>query len=555
MDRSGNSIAAQADDVQMAVTAGSISDGTLGYIPGEPLALVAEAATLRRITATKASGWLLTDRVTNGSVQLLTTDDWPQDAPVTLQVDTASGTHQLHAEPVSRRFEIASAKVDAPRGPIRITLDGPPTVRRLQLALRDAEGELLDRSAHWSSPDGQTTMRLPIDPDVEGPLTISISDPQSSEPPSQRDVALPADGRAISELVTPESLARGAMLPITLQIDPGAEAGLSVHADDVPLLRVTLSDADGDGTITAHINTHAMITAAADDSGLVVEATGGDTAHTERLGGIDSMHELRISGVGTSREAQTVLFEPDPELILERAPAEDAAPFSEAVTMVTGERLRLRIDSPALEGIRRLHTATVGDQVAAPLPAVYSARVHAHTRAGVTELEVLPSWTDEGVHAVLDMPPSATSINVSLPSVTQAIDVIDPAILQADPVVVNLAPMTSVEVHTATQTHRTQVAVDGSVVVPDVEAPERLSVPGTEIDLEVDTADTPSTDRASIPQLDALMRAVRAQFVGDTPSTLSMAMPPMQLLRYAVAAMTVVAVIWVGQRLRRQRNA
>ena len=555
MDRSGNSIAAQKDDVRMAVTAGSTSDETLRYIPGEPLALVADAVALRRITATKATGWLLADRVANGSVQLLATDDWPRDAPVTLQVDTASRTHQIQAEPVSPRFEIGSAQVDGPRGPIRVEIEGPPTVRRLQVSLRDAEGELIDRAAHWSSPDGRTTMRLPIATEAEGPLTVTVTDPQSVEPPSETVVALPADGRAISEIVTPESLERGAMLPITLHIDPGAEAGIKVHADDTPLLRVTLTDEDDDGTISAHLNTHAMITDTADDSGLLVEATGGDVAQTERLQGIDSLQELRITGVDTSREAETVLFEPDPELILERAPAEGAAPFSETDMMVTGERLRLRIDSPALAGLRHLHTATVGDQVMASLPPVHTPRVHAHTRTGVTELEVMPRWSDDGATAVIDIPPSATSINASLPSVTQSIDVTDPAILQVDPVVVNLAPMTTVEVHTATQTHRTQVAADGSVVVSDAAAPERISVPGTEVDLVVATADTPSTDRASVPQPDALMKALQTRLIGNIPSTLSMATPPMQLLRYAVAALTVVAVIWAGHRLRRQRNA
>jgi hypothetical protein len=184
IDRSGNRASPVRRPVRLAATVGSSSDESVSYIPGEPLAIVADGPKIRRVSVTTDTGWPLAERSISGPVVILQTVRWPDDVPVTLQIETADGRTRLQAVPVALAFSIQEAQVDAPGGPITALIEGPPTVRQLQVDVLDAAGWPLQQTKRWSSPSGRTPLSIPVGAS-DGPITLSVTDPTTDSPPGR----------------------------------------------------------------------------------------------------------------------------------------------------------------------------------------------------------------------------------------------------------------------------------------------------------------------------------------------------------------------------------
>jgi|GEM_PF-3280512 len=549
IDRSGNRLRPVRRPVQIATTIGWASDETVGYVPGEPLAIITGSGELRRITATTETGWPLADSIIDGPGTILQTDRWPTDAPVTLAVETTDGHTELEADPVSPALSITESHAESPRGPIFAVIEGPPAVRPIQVELLAASGRTLHQSTRWSAPGGRTVLSLPIDDPTEGPITLTVADPQQADSRVETVVDLPADGRAIRSITLPDTLTRGALLPVEVRVDDGATVGVMVQATDAPLARLTLTDTDADGVVSAQINTHALQADAPGMSESIVETGDADTIQVERLGVAAAPPSLEVRAIGTQKARRTSLVAPAPTLVVERAPAQADTPFSETTTVVAGERLRLRVEDPGLDGLRRAHGGAPPD---ASLPPAYSPRVRVRPGQEVSDLPVRPRWGEESLMMSIEVPLSASTLNISLPSVSRTIQVVEPSILQVDPLVTTLAPQTPVVVHTDTGTHRTAVATDGSIAVPPEDTPQRVSVPDTPIRLSVPSA-TPAPPSS---EGGALVETVQARLLGGAAlPTMPAAMTASQAVRYLLAVGIILVIVWAGHRLRRQRNA
>jgi hypothetical protein len=555
MNRQGSRIDQIRRPVEVATTVGSTTADTVRYMPGEPLAIVAETGDIQRLSVTKETGWSLVDRDVDAPVGILETDRWPRDAPVTLDIESADGDTQLQGVPVAGEFAIESAQASSIDGPVSVELVGPPIVRELEVELRDATDRRVFTTTRWSAPEGQSSLSVPLEQDIAAPITIAVTDPLQAESRVQTTVDLPADGRAIGALETPSSIARGAPLPVDLRVYAGAQVGLKIHSDDATLARVVLNDTDADGAISAHINTHALLADRSSGASPIVGTDGEDTARATRVDVAEPASTLSITGIATEVSRQVRLEPPSPTLRVERAPMRGDAPYTETTTMVAGESLRLRITDPALAGLGRADRSVGDTWLTESVPRAYTPTVQARMDAGLTELTVTPQWSDDGLIAPLDVPAAAETVQISLASESVEVAVHDPTILTADPLRTNLAPQTPVVLHTATGQHPTEVGGDGTIAPPVGGAPTHVTVPDTDISISVPSGADNSSDEPPTTQGDALVDAVRAQLLGGaTLPTIPTAMTTAQALRYLLAVGIVIAVVWVGHRLHRQRN-
>jgi hypothetical protein len=368
-------------------------------------------------------------------------------------------------------------------------------------------------------------------------------------------VELPVDGHAITGITVPESATAGALLPVEVQLDAGATAGLQIAADETPVARMTVSDADGDGTVTTRVNTHALLANSDDVQQLTPSIRGADTAEMTMVGAADHPTVVEVAGIDTTHSGRTQLQTATPNVHLERAPAGSADSFRETSAVISGERLRLRVTDPALVGLRHARGGELGAPIAEPLPDAYTPHLNLSPDRGAFNLSVNPQWTEGGYTLPLNLPPTATALTVSVMSASETVRVVEPAILQADPLMTNLAPQTTVELHLPTGTHRTQITTDGGVPVEGTVAPSRITVPGSQIELTVPATTPLPTDTSPASDGEAFMEAVRAQLLA-TPGlpTLPAGITTMQVVRYLGAVLVVLGVVWVGLRIQRQRN-
>jgi hypothetical protein len=555
IDPRGNRAIPVRRPVQMAATVGSSSDESVSYIPGDPLAIVAAAGHIRRITATTDTGWPLSEQSVHGPVVVLQTVRWPDDAPVTLELETVDGHTRLQADPVSPDFSMLHGQVSSPGGPITAHIEGPPTVRQLNVEVIDAAGRSVQQTTRWSSPSGRTTLSIPLEP-ADGPVTLSVTDPTREGPPAQTTMEVPADGQAIRDISLPESVTSGALLPIEVLLDAGATAGLQITTDETVLAHLRLTDADGDGTVTARLNTQSLLADSGGEPQMMLTAEGADTAEMTMLGAADQLPAVAIAGIDTTQRAQTRLRPASPRVQIERAPASSGGPFSETRVAIPGEPLRLRVTDPALVGLRHARSGELGAPIAGPLPDAYSPQVELSPDAGSANVSLDPRWSEGGYTAQLEVPSSARALNITLISESESIRVVEPAVLQTDPLVTNLAPQTAVEVHTGTGTHRSQVATDGIIPIDDATTPSRITVPGSPIELSVPTSSPTPTDAPPASEGQAVIEAVKAQLVAAPGMPrLPAGITTTQALRYTGAVIVVLGVVWVGLHLQRQRNA